>query len=376
MVTLEPSKQVSLASYWQLVFGLLAGVVMAYWVASQSPNLETLALGETTAAVYGSYQGDKIFCGSLKELPECLRPAAKRKLARRVVWLGNSQLHAVNQPKPEDRTSPTLLAEQLRPSGVEVLGFSFPSASLAEMLVAYGYMQTQHPVDVLIIPAFLDDTREQSTRDMLTPAVNNPKLASILAQTPVGREVTRRLAKSEDKEALDRSDQSLQTKSENAITRWLEKCCGAEFARSQARGEIAIQAFFLRNWVFNVTAQTVRPIIPEAYGHNIDALSELLKQARDNGTQVIVYIPPLRQDFSPPYDPNQYADFKNQIAELAARSGARFVNVEAIVPPKYWGTKQSTQSGGGTELDFMHYQGEGHRLLEKSLEPTIREALK
>ena len=128
--------------------------------------------------------------------------------------------------------------------------------------------------------------------------------------------------------------------------------------------------------MFNVTAQTIRPIIPEAYGHNIDALSELLKRARANGTQVIVYIPPLRQDFSPPYDPKQYTEFKTQIAELAARNGARFVNVETIVPPRFWGTKQSTQSGGGTELDFMHYQGEGHRLLESALEPTIREALK
>jgi hypothetical protein len=363
-------------SYWQMILALFVGVAMAYWVAAQSPNLETLALGETTAAVYGSYQDDKIFCGSLTELPECLRPAAERKLKKRVLWLGNSQLHAINQPKPGDKTSPTLLAGQLRPSGVEVLAFSFPSASLAEMLVAYAHLQAEHPVDVLVIPAFLDDTREQSTRAMLAPAVNSSPVAAMLADTAVGREVKRRLASSEDKETLDRSDQSLQTKSEDAITRALEKCCGVEFARSQARGLIAIEAFLLRNWLFNVTAQTVRPIIPEAYAHNVAALAELLKRARANGTQVIVYVPPLRQDFSPPYDPAQYTAFKTQIAELATRNGARFVNVETIVPPRYWGTKQATRTGGGTELDFMHYQGEGHALLQKSLEPTIKAALK
>jgi hypothetical protein len=366
----------SAVSFWMLVISLVIGIWAAYAVAATAPNFETLALGDTTLGVYGSYKGDKIFCASLDEMPQCLDPARKRALAKRVVWLGNSQLHAINQPKPTDKTAPTLLAESLRPRGTEVIGFSFPSASLAEMLVAYDFMQNDRKVDVLVLPAFLDDTREQTTRGMLRPAIENKAIAARLNGSAVGIELSRRLEKSEDKEVLDRSSQSLQTRSENWLTNLLEDCCGLQTARSNARGQIAIQAFLFRNWLFSVTAQTVRPIIPEAYHHNMAALTEILKQAHENGTQVILYIPPLRQDFSPPYDPEQYRAFKVETEVLAKRYGARWINVEALVPGHYWGTKASTRTGGGSELDFMHYQGAGHMLLEKALAPAIESALK
>ena len=360
-----------------MAIALVLALLVARWVASTAPDFENLALGEQTFSIYGSYQGDKIFCGSVQEAPECLEPAKVRNLPKRVIWLGNSQLHAINQPKTGEKTAPVLLAEQLRPQGVEVQGFSFPSASLTEMALATAYLESAGHIDVLVVPLFLDDTREQGVREMLRPAVERPDLRTALSKTPTGQTAIAMLSKiNAEDDGAESEDPSLQQKSETAITNMLEKCCEMQSIRQKARGQIEVQAFFLRNFIFNVTAQSVRPIIPAAYGQNMQALTDLLSSAKANGTRVILYIPPLRQDFKPPYDLAQYQQFKDSTKLMATQNGADWVDLDAIVPGKYWGTKAATRTGGDPELDFMHYQGEGHRLLAERMIGEVRGALK
>ena len=91
---------------------------------------------------------------------------------------------------------------------------------------------------------------------------------------------------------------------------------------------------------------------------------------------MILYVPPLRQDYAPPYDREDYAHFKGEVRAMAARHGARWINLEKIVPGPLWGTKAATGMGGKAELDFMHYQAQGHRLLAEALMPVVEEELK
>ncbi|HPU16645.1 MAG TPA: hypothetical protein PK808_11190, partial [Polymorphobacter sp.] len=269
-----------LGPLWVILLGIVLGLGLGYYIASTAPDFETLALGEATKSVYGSYDGDKIFCGSVEEAPQCLDPARRRALAKRVVWLGNSQLHAINQPKPADVTAPVLLARALRPRGIEVQAMSFPNASLAELYVASRFLQHDHPIDVLVVPMFLDDTREGAVREALRPMAKVQAVADDLAATAAGRAVKGALpANHEPGGAVTESDTSLQARSEAAITAWLEKCCGFQTMREKARGQLEVQAFYFRNWLFNVTAQTVRPIIPESYALNLAALGQLLADA-------------------------------------------------------------------------------------------------
>jgi len=357
---------------WLVLLCLGVALVLDYLVAATAPDFETLALGDQTQSVYGSYDGDKIFCGSPEELPQCLGPAARRNLPQRVVWLGNSQLHAINQSRPGQVTAPVLLAQALRPRGVEVQALSFPNASLAEFYLAWQLERKAAKIDVLVVPLFLDDTREGQIRDVLGPVALAPDTQPRLAATSAGRAILKALPAAPE-EAIDSSRQA---RSEAAITGWLERCCGFQTMREGARGQIEINAFYLRNTVFNVTAQTVRPILPDNYALNLGALELLLVEARAAGTQVVAYIPPLRQDVAPPYVPTEYARFKAATRALAARHGAIFVDADAVVPGPLWGTKAAPRLGGGTELDFMHYQASGHALLTRALEPAIADALR
>lgn len=361
-----------LGPLWLVLLCLALALLLDYLVAATAPNFETLALGDQTQSVYGSYDGDKIFCGSPAELPECLAPAARRNLPRRVVWLGNSQLHAINQTRPGQVTAPVLLAQTLRPRGVEVQALSFPNGSLAEFYLAWQLERKAAKIDVLIVPLFLDDTREGQVRDVLRPVALAPDLQPKLAATPAGRAILKALPAAPEATI----DNSRQARSEAAITGWLERCCGFQTMRERARGQIEINAFYLRNTVFNVTAQSVRPVLPENYALNLAAFEQLLVEARAAGTRVVAYIPPLRQDVAPPYVPAEYAAFKATTRALAARHGAILVDVDATVPGPLWGMKDAPRLGGGTELDFMHYQAAGHALLTRRLEPAIADALR
>lgn len=360
-----------------LLVALAIGIALAYWIASTAPkDFKAVALGEQTAPVYGSLDGRKIFCGTLEESRECMESARLSPLPKRVLWLGNSQLYAINQPKSADETSPLVLARTLRPEGAQVMAFALPSASLAEMLLVYKWLAKGYRPDVLIVPAFLDDTREQSVRSELAPALRRADIAAVLDSSAIGADLRSRLVKPQSAGGAEEKDTSMQARSENWITNQLEGCCALQKARSDARGQIELQSFFFRNWLFNVTAQSVRPIIPEAYRANLGALELILAEARKSGTKAIVYIPPLRQDVKPPYDPEQYIAFKRDIQRMAQAAGAVFVDQDTRVPSQYWGTKAATRTGGAPEYDFMHYQAVGHRLLAEAMAAPAREALR
>ena len=358
-----------------LAVALALGIAIAYWIASNAPDFKNLALGEQTAPVYGSLDGAKIFCGTLDEARECLSSARTSPLAKRVLWLGNSQLYAINQFGPGDETAPIVLARLLKPQRVQVTAFAYPSASLSELLLLYKWLARDLRPDVLIVPAFLDDTREQTIRSELAPAFDRGDIAAMLNRDPIGAEMRSRLIKPQSLGGAEKQDTSMQARSENWITGRLEACCAMQRARSDARGTIELQAFFFRNWLFNVTAQSVRPIIPQPYRINLGALRLMLADARKAGTKVIVYIPPLRNDVKPPYDPNEYVSFKRDVQRLTATFGATFVDEDKLVPGQYWGTKAATRTGGAPEYDFMHYQGSGHRLLAKAMLVPVQGAL-
>ena len=82
----------------------------------------------------------------------------------------------------------------------------------------------------------------------------------------------------------------------------------------------------------------------------------------------------IRTDVEVPYDLVEYETFKGQIEKLALLHHAQFANFERIVPGPLWGLKGSTTAGGKPELDFMHFQAEGHRILAEALAPYTIDA--
>jgi hypothetical protein len=351
---------------------LALAIIFAYLVARTAPDFETLALGDATRSVYGNYEGERIFSSTPKEALEGIANAKKRGLNLQLLWLGNSQLHAINQPAPTDETSPILLARSQRPRGVEVQAMSFPNGSLLEFYLAYLFQKEHRRIDVLILPLFLDDTREGTVREALRVLTESAIVRNGLDSVKSGLGDLL-VSKNEENSATGVSfnNETLQDLSENSITKVLESFFGFQSMRERSRGQIEIWAYQLRNTVFQINSQTIRPIIAEAYELNMLALKAMLSDAAGAGTKVIMYIPPIRSDVDIPYSQLEYKRFKSETSNLAEVYGALFLDLDNIVPGPLWGTKSSTKLGGGPELDFMHFKVEGHKAVADAIRPIV-----
>ena len=351
----------------------LAALLMLYWLfpGSSVTNFSDSALGQETQTVIGTYDGDRVHCFKMAHADECLKPARNRNLEINILWLGNSQLHAINQRKLEDLPASSIAAAALRAHDTDLLTFSQPNANLAEHWILYEALAAINKFDVLVLPVVFDDMREQRIRREISAVLTDSIVANRMQEYDIGREMLQISVPVEK----DGRPLSLQQRSERWITAVLDECCGWEMLRSQARGATSIFIYNLRNYVFGINASSIRRIIPAAYNRNIAALDVIFEAAKHHGTKMIIYIPPLRPDAPAPYDPREYASFLVDVAALAERHGVQLHDFENLVPGPLWGLKDSTIIGGGAELDFMHFQGGGHALLADRVYDVILETI-
>ena len=134
--------------------------------------------------------------------------------------------------------------------------------------------------------------------------------------------------------------------------------------------------YLLRNSIFGIKATSTRKMIRGRYIKNKNAYIDILNLALDNNVEVLVYIPPIRNDIKIPYDLTEYTKFKNEIEAIAYSKKAFFINLEELVPSKFWGIKPSTNLKGESEIDFMHFQTEGHSLLADAIFKEINKIFK
>jgi hypothetical protein len=73
-----------------------------------------------------------------------------------------------------------------------------------------------------------------------------------------------------------------------------------------------------------------------------------------------------------PYDITEYKNFKTQMRDTILNCNGNFKNYETIVPQHFWGNKQSTSLAKKTEIDFMHFKFEGHKILSDSLSNFVK----
>ena len=117
-------------------------------------------------------------------------------------------------------------------------------------------------------------------------------------------------------------------------------------------------------------------MIKGAYLKNKRAYEDILNLAQMNKVDVLVYIPPIRNDVKIPYLLNEYFNFKKEIQKVAHKYESNFVSLESVIPPEFWGYKASTNLKKGKELDFMHFKGAGHNLIAEALYVEIKKVIK
>jgi len=351
--------------------GFLGGVALLYvFMSNDNPvQFEELALGETTEPVYTIVDVKKIHCSDMRNSRECI--AAYEEFGREQpvsLWLGNSQVHAINQPKPNDETAATKLHRRFQLHDKYFLTYSQPNANLQEHYILFAHMITNIPVKTLVLPVVFDDMREDGIRTSLSSSLSDPIVVQQLGQGELGLKLSENyLSQSRPENDLAGLNDTEQERVERVLSEILSESWSVWASRPSFRGQFLNFLYMSRNWIFGINPSTTRKIIPGRYVLNIQAFSEILDLAANKGIEVLVYIVPLRNDVKRPYHADQYEAFKSEIETITLQKGFDFSNFENIVPPDFWGFKSSTTIGGDLELDFMHFTADGHRLLAESI---------
>ena len=359
--------EVARTGRWALVAWLLGAAcglgALVHFYGNRHTDFEQVTLAKGTTAVYATVGEDRIHCADDRDMALCLNGAARRGARGVVVWLGNSQLHAINQFHAGERSAAAELFTQLQARGLDLLVFSQPNANLQEHAVVAAALFDRIQVAALLLPVVFDDTREDGVRESLRETLHAPAVVRRLHPFKAGQAM---LAANKSTSAGSETGairQTLQERMESTSLAWLDAHSTAWAARSEVRGDLLLALYGIRNTVFGIRPDTARPVIASRYDANLAALAMTLEMASQKHVPVFLYVAPIRQDAKLPYIPAQYETFKRDVQALAQAKGAAYLNWESLVPVDDWGSKQGTTISTDAEIDFMHFRAAGHRIL-------------
>jgi hypothetical protein len=345
----------------------LFGIIVSFFVLnltvrdSADPiRLDEFAVGKNAVVIREPKGGNRIHCNDINDADECVLSASGHK--RVTLWLGNSQLHTVNQPRPRDKLASLYLHEQLLKHGRHVVTFSQPNANLQEHYVLFANLLDRFSIDTLILPVVFDDFREDGLRAGINKALDSKETRRRLERSSAGQyliDQSRSQGLNQTKSIQQSLEQFLNKEMEDAFQVWK--------TRGALQGEAYISLYKLRNWMFNIKPSSIRKMIPYRYELNMNALNAILNLARREKVKVLLYVAPLRQDILSPYNAEEYADFIEDVGKLVERTSVRFLNLAKLVPASLWGEKASTSMSDDSEIDFMHFTGLGHQVLSERL---------
>lgn len=345
------------------VLAVLVASAGIWWFHAHRVVGADVALGEQTAKWPSTLDGARINAFAPADAVKYYTDTAWPRGAHEGLWLGNSQIYAINQPRDGDNVGPWHLSRLL---GWRVFGLHVPNASFQDFLIMQEFAFSRRRPDWVVMVAVFDDLRETGVRTELGDLASDAVLDA-LSTSEVGKSLaadlrkTRKVEKHEWFLAL-----SMQEIVEKQLNTWLSAIWPVWAERDNTRAALYVRLHRLRNWVFSIKSSSVRPVRLANYERNMAALADALERNKARGVRTLVYIAPLRTDHPVPYDRDQYARWKAEMRSLCDRTGTLFADLEGAVPNDQWGTVN------GEDIDFMHYRGAGHVLVAQRLAEIIQ----
>ena len=359
-----------------LEISLLIGIILAFvflyqmaFVETSNKNFEELALGENTKGFTGKAGNIKIHCHNLTDYQECLSDYSKFGSNNPIIlWLGNSQLHAINDYQEGQKTASTIFFDKAKKQKKYLLTLSQPNANLQEHLIILSHLIKKVPIENLILPIVFDDLREDGIRKNLQDIFYDEKSLKFIRTSEIGNNLILNHAQNDSSgNETNKNKKSFQDSSESYLNKKMEEVWPLWLKRSSLRGELFNSLYKFRNFVFNIDPTSTRKILPGQYKKNLQALKAILKIANKNNIKTLIYVVPIRNDIKIPYNLNEYDNFKKDIQKIATNNKIEFKNFENLVPNSMWGEKSTTTLENKNEVDFMHFKSSGHEILANSI---------
>ena len=277
-----------------------------------------------------------------------------------VFILGNSQTQSVNQLKKNQSNLIEITSKAL--PEYNVISHTMPNMNFQEFWFSLCYWNSKISIDKVLVPVFFDDFRENEVRNELIEFAYKENFL-IGNSDAISNKINNQINSISSSE----TSHSFGKLIEDEILQFLTSNFFIWENRQIIKTKIFVGLYNLRNTIFNIKPTSKRKVIKPSFSNNIKSLINVLKLNQQNNIATYMYIPPIRQDYEIPYELDEYLIFKNQVKDSILKYDANFKNFEDIIPPIFWGKKQSTNLYDETEIDFMHFRYEGHQILSDSI---------
>lgn len=348
-----------------VVFFIVCNVIVLTWQKSlERQRQENFLTTSAESSPSGKpVRWDRSSGENLEKYLPLMPDAGKAPLA---IVAGMSQMYAINDAQPGDQIISEHLDDLLALHGVRTFGLAAPNMHNEEAL--------------LLLLATLDDPRKKPAffiygvcfdkfRNIdIRPGFqrylgNNPALAARWRDTATrykGRfpNASEKMFSSLTVATATPGKKNLTF--EDRIRDTAARCIPLVAVRQTLNATANLQLFLLRNWVFNISPQSKRPILKSRYELNQEFLEMIAAIAVEQGVQPVFYVIPLNPLADTPYIPEQYVAFKKWLKAFCMKEAIPFANLESVVPSQYWG-----EFMGGP--DFKHFRGKGHELTARAI---------
>lgn len=341
---------------------------------------EDFALGKENTSRFETWNGVPFTGHTITEITALIRQyselQARNELGQTkfITWYGNSQLHTLNQFQKGQHLAPYWLRKLSPcPDCMVPLGLSQSNANPQELFVLSQYVTKRLPVSAVVMEVEFMGFRQDSLRAEFAE-IASPDLVNDLRNYPVAKDLAvlaeEATQKSRDNAEKFGLDGDLQQNTEAFLSKKLGQIWPLWQDRVNLRTNLLGDLFTFRNWALNIKSANTRKIIKPRYDRNMRALEDMLAHYRNANIPVVLYFAPVRQDKPLPYVREEYDGWKRQVELLAKTYSASCINLEKLVPPQDWG------SNFGEDIDFMHFQEPGHKMVAKALYPLIQAKLR
>jgi hypothetical protein len=355
-----------------LVLGAAAAMVFLELARKYiNTNLDEAAFGRDTRNVLIKVDGLQVSCMYASDSNECVSSYEKSGQPPSILWLGNSQLAAINRYKPGDSTASTILHRKLSERGYYVVTYSEPNANLFEHGVVLSALEPIYKPRLVILPLFLDKIREQGIRPAVAAFLDAPNARTRIEASSLWPLVAPLLTPAKSEGVTETPELPFSVKFEAELNAKLGQYSALWRDRPELKGQMNVGLFRLRNRILGINAQTKRKVDLAVYREKMNALEAILKDARAHNVRVLLYIPPYRQDIDGPNVQADYDMLKRDSEALAQKYGSGFANLDNIVPGPEWATVVDTVFGV-EDYDFVHFTADGHRRHAEALDTVLR----
>jgi len=276
----------------------------------------------------------------------CFNGSLNTLKKKNVLLLGNSQnMSTIVKDNINNNTVIKYLYDNLKESAYLPISLAFPNANLQEQYFTLETVSKKINLDTVILPIFLDDTRENGLRD----------------------DVKKYIDMADNESTTNKDFIKLNKVSKHTlISIYADKYLPYWNKRIEIKNSIEYNLYLLRNYIFNIHKSSKRRIIKSNYLINLDYFEKIIDITNKNNIKLIVYIAPI-----PPganiYDNNEYNNFFSYLNNINSNNYI-FYDLNDSIPKSHWAINPNRSND---YIDNMHFDGNGHKLLGNILKNIL-----